>query len=245
MTPRLEACYFSAIGSDGRWTRLSRVLEWTARRHCPSWHVNVELITPAPASSVLNIRAYETNTSKLDRWAEIVAAAEDGEHLLLIDADTMILRTLDDIWEYPFDLAYTTKRARFPLNGGVIFLRVSNRVKAFMAAWAVQNRARLADDDRAADWRFTHGGVNQAALAQLLDTDHGLHLLALPCAEWNCEDSAWASFNPDITRIVHIKSALRQACLTGFTYPDELNPLRELWRTAEREARSRALSEVS
>lgn len=38
-----------------------------------------------------------------------------------------------------------------------------------------------------------------------------MNLLGIPCVEWNCEDSAWESFDPRKTRIVHVKSALRRA----------------------------------
>lgn len=240
MTPRLEACYFSAVGSDGRWTRLARVLDWSARQHCPAWHVRVEAIEPPPVTSRIQIRTYETNTQKLDRWAEIVATAADGERLLLIDADTMIVRPIDEIWQRDFDVAYTTKRARFPINGGVVFLRVSPRVRTFLQDWADANRRLLADSDPEAGWRYTHGGVNQASLAQLLTTAQvrGLHLVELSCAEWNCEDSGWATFDPARTRILHIKSALRQACLSGFPPEPWLLPLRDIWRAAERQAKA-------
>lgn len=237
MTPRLEACYFVRPGSDGRWARLARVLEYSAERQCHGWRIHVQAITPVQIPSEFNAQTYEANTQKLDYWNEAVQASSDGEQLLLIDADTMVIRPLDDIWAMPFDVAYTSKQARFKLNGGVVFVRVSARSKQFMAAWAAENRRLLAEGGPGV-WRFKWGGVNQASLAHVLDTPalQSTATLALPCREWNCEDSSWETFDLDVTRIVHVKGVLRQACLNRPGAEPSLEHLSSLWRSVEQQA---------
>lgn len=244
MTPRLEACYFQGppatpknpCGSDGRWSRMAAVLEASARRHCPAWRVAVTAIGTAPVGSALGVETYERNTHKLDHWAAVVADAEDRDRLLLIDADTIVLRPLDDVWSLDFDLAYTVRPKRFPLNGGVVFLRVSDRVRAFVTRWAALNRAML--NAPKPTWKAEFGGINQAAFGTLLaEGDHGLTLLGLPCAEWNCEDTSWPSYDPAVTRILHVKDALRRACLSAFDCQPSLRALRAPWQEMDRALR--------
>lgn len=215
MTPRLEACYF---GEDrtGQWSRLAAVLRATAAAHCATWNINVRHIQPKRHRSAALRPSNVANTQKLEEWCRLVAEAPDGQPLLLIDADTVILRPLDDLWAKPFDLAYTVKPgARFPFNGGVLPVRVSPAVRAFFQTWWTENLRMLRDTAYHGPFRKRYGGLNQAAFGALLErggcTD--LQLLTLPCQEWNCEDATWRYFEPATTRILHIKDGLEQANL--------------------------------
>lgn len=231
--PRLESCYFETSGM-GRWTRLARVLQTTAETHCPEWSIAIDRLRPEidPGSTVL--RGWQANTQKLGIWNQRVQAAPDGDRILLIDADTMILRPLDDVWEQAFDVAYTTKRGPFPFNAGVIFIRVSDRTRGFMAAWVAANARVLADHHPPVFWIRQFGGVNQSALAGLLaDRPADISIVELPCREWNCEDSTWRKYDPGVTRIAHIKGALRRACFDPFEASVETSDLSAVWRRIE------------
>lgn len=237
--PRLEACYFPGAHDKG-WVRLSRVLDLTAREQCQGWSVNVEAVAPgAAAIRETRPRTIAANSRKLDRWVELVEGSADGDRLLLIDADTMVLRPLDDVWDQPFDLAYTVREAcRFPLNGGVVFVRVSEAVRVFMRAWAVENATMLADRAYHTRWQMRYGGINQAAFGALLEGGAlaALRTLRLPCREWNVEDSTWQRFDPAVARILHIKSNLRLACLHPLAQALQLESLAALWRDADARA---------
>jgi len=236
---RLVSCYFG--GED--WNRMARVLEFGARRHCPGWDVDVRRIDPPRPTHSLSANKVG-NTRKLDWWAEQVQAASDGAQLLLIDTDTMILGPLDAAWGESFDLAYTFRdgqvTGRFPLNAGVIFLRVSDRVRAFMGRWREENRLMLADPRRHAPWYRRFGGMNQSALGKLLtegaDRALGVQLGRLPCSRWNAENTTWERFDPATTRIVHLKNGLRLAALAKAANAPRFKPLVRLWRGLEREA---------
>lgn len=237
MTPRLHAVYFAETPADRlAWTRLARVLAYTAVQHCPDWAIDIEALPPAPRLPAM--AGYVANTYKLDRWCALVESAGDGTPLLLIDSDTMIVRPLDPIWARPFDVAYTTKPGRFPFNAGVIALRVSDPVRSFLRAWRDENRRLLGDSKTHRDWRRKYGGLNQAALGSILEAGRGrgLHIATLPCAEWNCEDSSWPAFDPAVARIVHVKSTLRRAVLGFAVTPPQIRPLVRLWRELEQEA---------
>jgi hypothetical protein len=237
-TPTLYACYFGS-GAWDQYPRMARVLAATAAQHCPAWTIQIEALDPPRRRGHIPA-GYVDNTHKLDRWCAIAEAAPDGTPLLLLDADTMVLRSLDPIWDQPFDLAYTVRPAwsRYPLNAGVIFLRVSDRTRAFLTAWREENGRMIADPDRHMPWRKRFGGMNQAALGAVLTSlaVASLALLPIPCAEWNCEDVTWSAFDPAVTRILHVKSQLRLAIFEGVSGMARWKPLVALWRAAERAA---------
>lgn len=230
---RLEACYFG-VGQGNQWPRLARVLEASAHEHCVDWQILVKRLT-APAFAPTATDSYRDNTYKLDYWNECVQAAPVGTRMLLIDVDTLILRPITDVWSREFDIAYTTRRGRFPLNAGVVFLRVSAYTRAWMLAWRDENRRMLQEPTYHQQWRRKYGGMNQAALGALLAQSVWRHLtfLELPCLEWNCEDSSWRDIDGQTTRILHIKSGLRRAVFAndpGVAW----RSLARVWRTAER-----------
>lgn len=238
--PRLEACYF---GGE-RYRRMASVLEFSARRQCPGWTVNVREIRPSRYTSALSSESHVHNTEKLAYWTQQVLEAPDGDRLVLIDGDMAIVGPLDSVWDLPFDLAYTVRPegCRYPFNGGVVVVRVSAGVRAFMSAWLRENLRMLTDREHHRAPRSTYGGINQASFGYLLDTwpGHGLAIAQLPCAIWNCEDTGWAEFNPSVTRILHVKSGLRVAALGNGqdTIPDAktLIPVAQWWRRLERQA---------
>ncbi len=245
--PRLIACSFpggrDATGrsSAAIWPRLAHVLAYTAAQHCPEWDVQIRTVTPPAMTSALGVSSHVHNTQKMDLWFDAVAAAADGDRLLLIDADTVILRSLDDVWAEPFDFGYTIKPSRFPFNSGVVFLRISPAVRFFMLTWRNENRRMLKDPHHHQTWRRQYGGINQAALGSVLKQGKAskLTVRALPCVEWNCEDSSWPQFDPAVTRILHIKSALRRAVFNILPSP-ALTPLVKRWRDLEQQALARA-----
>lgn len=235
--PQLHAPIF---GRDEyrQWARLSRVLRLTAARHCAGWAVHLDTIQPRPLRSALNNASHVANAQKMEHWYALVSAAPDGARLLLIDTDTMILRPLDDLWDRPFDFAYTTKVSRFPFNSGVVAFRASDRVRRFVAAWRDENLRMLEDRVHHQVWRKKYGGINQAALGHMLE--QGLHrelqVAELPCLEWNCEDAHWDLFDPAVTRIVHLKSGLRQVIFFQHPGKPSTHRLAKLWKGLEQQA---------
>jgi len=236
--PVIVSCYFAARGGGDHWRRMASVLRSTASDYCPGWDQDIrEMAAP---TAVGGKRAGDTaNSAKLSHWTDAVMAAADGQRILLIDTDTAIVRSLDSIWDRSFDLAYTTKRDTFPFNAGVIFLRVSATTRAFMAAWLAENQRLYRDPAAHNRCRMKHGGMNQAALGSLMDQGaaawRALDVLELPCTEWNCEDSAWAHFDPARTRILHVKGSFRFELLgPSMMRNSARRPAAEFWRSRDR-----------
>lgn len=247
MTPRLEACYFAGAGGTDdqadRYERLAKVLEHTARHACPGWEINVERLEPPEYSAASGNPSHVWNTQKLEHWLRRVLEAPAGAQVLLIDGDTVVLRPLDPVWDLEFDVAYTVReRGRLPLNGGVVFLRVSDRTRAFMQSWWDANLRFLGDNVEHTPWRKRYAGINQAALGYVFEkVDHGCAIRQLLCSEWNCVE--WDRYDPAVTRIVHVKSGLRRAVFDlpgGAGYRPKLMELVKLWKKLERNTKAEA-----
>lgn len=242
--PRLEGPYFGDEGSI--YARMARVLEHTARKHCPEWRINVSAVQPEAPRGARRESKFLVNTQKLDLWCRIITEAPLGDRICLIDSDTFLVNGMDGVWELDFDLAYTVRDYIIPINAGVLFVRVTPRTRAFMQRWRRENAEMYADVAYHMQWKEKYGGMTQASLGRILeDGDHGLNLLELPCAEWNCEDSAWGAFDTASTRVVHVKSGLRRLIFQGDVgapqHPwwtnQDLAPLAGRWHALEQEAR--------
>ena len=231
--------------------RLARVLHYTAQAHCPDWSVLVERLDEKkleryePASGN---QSHVWNTWKLDWWRRRIIDAPDGARVLLIDGDTFITRALDDAWSLDFDVAITMRHRHLtkppgisggiPFNAGVIFLRVTDRTRAFMESWWRANLRFLGSQAEHEPWRKRYAGINQAALGYLLEqAQHGCEVRELPCVEWNCCE--WALYDPEVTRIVHVKSGLRRVTFQrpGAASNPRLQELAKLWRRIEQQSK--------
>lgn len=224
---------------DEQYRRLARVLDKTARRWCPGWRVEVrEVQSPPPGlQSASGAQAHADNHHKLRYWEEAVRTEREGTNLLLLDADTFVNAPLDPLWDYAFDFAYTERPAgtKFPLNAGVVAVRCNAEGRAFMHTWLRADEILFRDRDLHYTWKKRYGGMNQASLGLVLESlrtaSDPPRVAALPCREWNCEDTGWKDFGPG-TRIVHVKSALRMTVFgTGFVQSTQ--PLARTWRDLE------------
>lgn len=241
--PVLAAPYFGAGQLGERYRRMADVLRYTAERHCPAWTIRVDQISPPPYVSTMGNASHAYNTQKLEWWCEVVRRAADGDRVLLMDADMIVVRPLDPIWEQPFDLAYTKRHTgTLPLNGGVVFLRVSPLVRQCLTTWWQINCRFLADAQAHRPWRAKYAGINQASFGYLLEhemlTDFAaLDVRTLTCREWNCENTEWAGYDPAFTRILHFKSGLRRA-LFGEQPNPKFRPLCDQWHALEKSMRN-------
>lgn len=229
--PRLYSCWFEVAG-PGAWPatwyeRHARVLEYSARVNSPGWTVDVRKIgRPTPRRAALgggSTSSYIYNTHKLEDWWGAVRDAADGDRILLIDADTMILRPLDPVWDTPFDVAITVKTGvtRLPMNAGVVFVRVNPRSRVYIEAWWTWNLRLLGNRQEHLRYRRTYAGMNQAALGALMEHE-GPRLATvaeLRCEQWNCETATWATYDAgNQPRIVHVKGCMRRGIMAPTSY---------------------------
>lgn len=257
---RLFSVWFEVAGArpEGRSTawpgswyaRQAGVLNYSARLNSPNWTVQVQKIGPPPSRPVALMGptriSFIYNTHKLEHWKNEVMKAPEGEGLLLIDSDTMVLHPLDPIWDLDFDVAITTKRniTRIPLNGGVVFLRVNDRSRAFMECWWRWNLKLLSDARMHHRYRQIYAGMNQAALGAVLEKKDfgGAKVVEIPCMDWNCETACWKFFDPAKTpRIVHVKGGIRRALMLPGRFANKdakQQAIMSIWFDLENQARA-------
>ena len=194
--------------------KLASVLAYTASVHCPTWHRDIQVTDTIGAGP---------QAEKIDRWCRAVEEAVDGTPLLLMGGDTYIRKPLDDLWDQPFDVAYTARdRARSvsPLNADVIAVRASRATRSWLRQWEATFLTVVHGPvERWREYRKNYGSLDQRALADHIAHERVLKILALPCREWNCERSEWARYGPD-TRIVHLQNPLRTTLTTDRPWPD-------------------------
>jgi len=238
---RLVAVYFDQPG--GLYGRMARVLDYTARKHNPEWQVDVLAIAP----SRLQARrpAYADNSWKLEHWVQAVVQAPNGARVLLMDADTFVLGPLDGIFEGAWDVAVTARAqgCRYPVNAGVVAVQVGPKARAFMESWLRIDRRILVNPVEHALYVKAFGGHNQTSLGILrAGGSAGARVVEVPGLQWNCEDTLWKHFSPQVTRVVHVKSALRMAVggLNAGAAHAVVAPLARAWGALEREAVAQA-----
>lgn len=174
----------------------------------------LDTITPDAPTVDKRTTSHHANSHKLDIWAQYLDNATEGERIVFMDCDMMVLKDFADAFDNDFDVCYTKRTEGLPLNGGVVFIRNNAKSRAFIRRWSEVDKQMLADKDFHGQWHPIYAGINQAALGYLLET--GNHepckITHLPCAIYNACDEDWMKLDPDC-RVVHFKSELRRAVL--------------------------------
>jgi hypothetical protein len=246
VTPVLHAPFFSFTHGVTTWSRMARVLDYTARLHNPGWEVHVDEIDALGTYEPLNRSA---NAMKLAEWKKRVEEAPDGTHMLLMDTDMVVMHPLESVWETEFDIAFTVrpdrmakKSIRIPLNGGVVYLRVSELVKKFFRTWQLISETMTRDRALHRRWHRRWGGQNQAALGAIIESAPpesefaSLVVNWLQCSEDNACDPEWAD-HWQTAKILHLKSDLRQALFDPIAKPERhLKPIVAHWLELEKAA---------
>lgn len=222
------SCWFG----DARFRAMAHALRVSIREHTPGANMLIEQIE---SPRILN--TYHSNTVKLAQWVRITDGAPEGAKLVLIDGDCLARESLAPAFDSDFDIAVTAKEAkRLRVNAGVVFLRISDRTRAFMRQWLAVNNAMLADRALHQPNEIKYGGINQAALGLIRERPlpDGMTLIELPAARWNaCHDPLWSQWPQ--AAVIHYKSALRRALWQGLA-PPQYRALVDLHRDYQRKA---------
>lgn len=239
--------------ADPTFLRLGDALERSVEVNCPEAEFDLWL-SPRPEEKSGLLKHYTDNHAKLLIWQQAVNCAEDGERLVLMDADTLVLGDLNDAFDVDFDIGWTWRPGRLPVNSGVVYVRVNERSRAFMDAWADRDKQLMQHRELAKHGASKYGGANQASFMWLITHGKGQDIAnchALMCRQWNSVDQTWCDFDEN-TRVLHIKGRLRDACLgveqsaffkalkvlsvNGMESQITIDKLAEIWRQYDRPA---------
>lgn len=214
--------------------RLMEVFEYSCKKHMPESDV-ISLKTPAPDQK-LRAQGVVSNTYKLDLWVQELDKAKEGEEVVFMDCDMVVLGNMFDAFADDFDVAYTTRTRGFPINGGVIFARNNERARKWFRELRNINNRMFEDKIFHTQWRNKYAGINQAAMGYLIENPvPGVMLHAVPCAKWNVCNDGWKNINKD-ARAIHVKGALRRACMGKVPPNANMGQCYRIWKQYEAEA---------
>lgn len=183
------------------------------------------------------MRAFVSNTIKLQKWVEELEACDEGDEVILMDCDMLVLKDPSTAFKKDFDVAYTIRNhSKFKINGGVIYVKVNKRSLDFFRLFLKINNLMYKNQTFHMEWKKEYAGMNQAAFGYLIDKDgfiksknemYKAKLITLPCNEWNvCQ--AWGLLKDDM-RVLHIKGRIRNQIFSQSPCDDDLKPAVELW----------------
>lgn len=222
---RVYSCWF---GAD-KFRLMATALRNSLARHEPEADVTIVEIEPPKI-----VDSFRSNTIKLAAWVEWACNQPDGAECLLIDGDCLLRDSVRVAFAHEFDIAFTGKGTkRLPVNGGVVFFRASERVRAFFRQWLAVNNAMLADRNFHAPYEIRYGGINQASLGLIRENPpRDVLIIELPCAEYNaCHEPLWIRWQE--ARVIHYKSALRRALWFAAQVSFRYRPLIDLHRSLQ------------
>jgi len=134
---------------------------------------------PTVASGMRDRR--QAISSKLEHWCEFLSSVQDDEIVVFLDADLLIHRNIASSLPEQFDFLYTWKPESVPLNTGVVVVRNSSVLRAFMSLWHSATM-EIARDERALQKAAAQNGAgDQHALFELLGLRRGQWP---PVGEW-------------------------------------------------------------
>jgi len=218
---------------ETEYSRCLKVLEASARKTNPDAEfISIKLEYPHVCHP-WNKPGWHNNHIKLMAYSQI----EIEEPTFFVDADTIIQRDLSDlVGDFDIAIAERPKGARAPFNLGVVLFMPTFKARYFMDAWAKADTAMLESIDFHKEWRAKYSGQNQSAFGYLYETikTNRPEFKKYPTKIMNACEQDWTK--SDMSYIIHIKTRLREAALSGKDL-SEINPnLRtavKLWREYE------------
>ena len=224
--------------------RLLNAWEASVQLNCPNDTYERAYLNPADFPGTYHAKnSYLANSVKLNYWRDRLR--DETENVCLIDGDTVVLKDMNHVFDQDFDIAFTRRTAgvRLPINGGVLFVRPSKKLNAFMDGWVEANNRMLVDIRFHREWYLIYNGMNQAAFGYMLAMNARnpkVKIIEVPCAKYNaCDRPDWVGIN-DETHVLHVKSDLRVACIQNIHIPAYSKAI-NTWKTYERAAVSQTV----
>jgi len=158
----------------------------------------------------------KANYIKLKEWAKHIKG-----NTVLIDADTIVLSDISEVFDMPNDLIYTKRylNKNIDFNSGVVFVKESGL--NIINKWVEIDRQLYESKALLRRWQRKYFGFNQASFGCLLETNKDFNIGHVTTAIYNnCDNPDWVK-NHAIAKIVHVKSTLRKSVNAGRNlFPD-------------------------
>lgn len=226
--------------------RMKDVFEFTVRKFNPEIEIIEECSKyPDPKGNLRPVH-YE-NVYKLRQWNDFVQGLT--EPALLTDCDMMCIGDLSEIEKvtHKKDVYFTTRSRDYSnvrCNAGVVYVKPTKEAKEFFKRWLKASEEFNPDDKYWFRMLQIYKGATQTALASIWDNNQAV-IGELPCLIWNATVFEWEYVDPELTKLVHIKSNLRLYILENYSAEkmgakdrEYLLPLQQQWFQFENEMRA-------
>jgi len=220
---------------DTEYIRMGYVLQKSIRQNCPGAQIIYHRCeAPLVPEDERKLKRFGENAEKLRIWVSLLEECEDNE-IVLIDSDTMVLQDVSEVFKNEFDVGCTvrTRKSRIKYNGGVMFVKKNERSLKFFRKFRDIDDMMYEDRKFHEEWRAKYSGMNQAAFGWMIENyKEPVAIMEFPCAEYNALSDDWKYFVPGFTKIVHLKSKLREIILSDFETKIFYN-IKKIWREIE------------
>lgn len=147
---------------------------------------------------------------KLNFWNTIVQESQSS-NLVLLDADTLVIRDFTEFFNKDFDIGFTYKTEEsenldWPLNTGVILVKRNERSLAFFEKWAEYTNAIVSEGKKIGLCQKNWGAIDQATMGMMLDTrDKNKYSKMIKVGDVKCQGFPCSILNE--TRCIHLTEA--------------------------------------
>lgn len=107
--------------------------------------------------------------AKLEHWAKYITNVPSDEIVAFFDADLLIYKNIKSSLPSDFDILYTWKNEKWPLNTGVLIVKASSKVVSFTQEWYQKTIALISDFKKLQQAIQTSGAGDQHTLLEMMD----------------------------------------------------------------------------
>lgn len=245
--------------NNNEFEQMVKTLAYTAER------VGIEDITILTLGRIEGERNHrKDNMFKFRSWVHYINQCQNGEEVMFIDSDTFLINNPSLVFYMGFDLAITIRTKGEKLNTGVVFVRVSQKIKESFNKW-LEIQEQFFKDYQEEDFKETLGytwyrkwnGINQAALMYCIQNSYfkklDINILMLPCKVYNACMEDWYAPAPKKRYVIHanfgdlrhIIFGRKPKKLTNKRRKERLYDIAELWKSLNKRAQSVGLAKYS
>jgi hypothetical protein len=116
-------------------------------------------------------QSLEVASQKMYLWNDVIKGQKKGSRIILSDLDTLYLKDVSDAFDKDFDVGYTAKddqTLKYPLNTGIVFIKVNNLTDQIMKEWLNKTEIILNNTNLSQTAIDTFGGADQKALSIII-----------------------------------------------------------------------------
>lgn len=234
---RLFCALFDNAQTHGNYERMWRVWEYSANKNSPCNGIDTQWLE-SPVTRDPRRVSFDANYVKLKAWVDY-CDKYPNEDIVLMDADTVVLRHLCDVFKrHKFACGFTIRdgAGRLTINGGVVYVRKGQDARDIMTLWQKCDEKLYKDPKLHQRYRSKYAGMNQSSWGYMMEKHRPKGIIELPCSMYN-RVTYWSKPR-ETPYVIHLKDTLRHSALGKRDWKNCRYGTREyvkLWRKYEKE----------